>query len=38
MKCPYCGKEVEGEKCPRCFAEMPKPTENKKSTDKKEEK
>ena len=38
MKCPYCGKEVEGEKCSYCYAELPKPKETTKLIEKKEEK
>lgn len=34
MKCPYCGKGIEktAEKCPHCFAELPKKEEKNTKT------
>ena len=39
MKCPYCGREVTpiGANCPKCKAEIVKPSEPKKPEYKKEE-
>lgn len=25
MKCPYCGTEAKGDKCPKCLAAIKKP-------------
>ena len=39
MKCPYCGKETNTNKCPKCLAEIPipAPTKAKKQEEKKDE-